>query len=64
MHMATFALDGPTRCSGLPVARYGSAELAAAFAPHFTAQLADEEQHHTPGGTAQHFTWLILQRGT
>jgi hypothetical protein len=31
--VATFALDGPTHCSGLPVARYGSAELAAAFAP-------------------------------
>jgi trans-aconitate methyltransferase len=40
--VATFALDGPTHCSGLPVARYGSAELAAAFAPHFTAHLADE----------------------
>ncbi len=61
--VATFALDGPTHCSGLPVARYGSAELAAAFAPHFTAHLADEEQHHTPWGTAQHFTWLVLQRG-
>ena len=61
--VATFALDGPTHCSGLPVARYGSAELATAFAPHFTAHLADEEQHDTPWGTAQHFTWLVLQRG-
>jgi trans-aconitate methyltransferase len=61
--VATFALDGPTHCSGLPVARYGSAELAAAFAPHFAAQMADDEQHHTPWGAVQHFTWLVLQRG-
>ena len=43
--------------------RYGPAELAAAFAPHFTAHLADDEQHHTPWGAVQHFTWLVLQRG-
>ena len=60
--VATFALDGPTHCSGLPVARYGPAELAAAFAPHFSAHLADDELHHTPWGTEQHFTWLVLQR--
>jgi trans-aconitate methyltransferase len=60
--VATFALDGPTRCSGLPVARYGPAELADAFAPHFTAHLADDERHHTPWGAEQHFTWLVLQR--
>lgn len=61
--VATFALDGPTHCSGLPVARYGPAELAAAFAPHFTAHRAEDEQHHTPWGAVQHFTWLVLQRG-
>jgi hypothetical protein len=60
--IATFALDGPTHCSGLPVTRYGPAELAAAFAPHFTPRLADDEQHHTPWGAEQHFTWLVLQR--
>jgi trans-aconitate methyltransferase len=60
--VATFAPDGPTHCSGLPVARYGPAELAAAFTPHFTAHLADDEQHHTPWGAVQHFTWMVLQR--
>lgn len=60
--VATFALDGPTHCSGLPVMRYDPAELAAVFAPHFTANLADEETHHTPWGAEQHFTWLVLQR--
>jgi trans-aconitate methyltransferase len=60
--IATFAHDGPPHCSGLPVERYGSAELAAVFASHFTAHLADDEQQHTPWGAVQHFTWLVLQR--
>jgi trans-aconitate methyltransferase len=60
--VATFAHDGPTHCSGLPVARYGPAELADVFTPHFTAHLAEDEQHHTPWGAEQHFTWLVLQR--
>jgi trans-aconitate methyltransferase len=61
--VAAFALDGPTHCSGLPVMRYGPAELAAAFAPHFATPRADDEQHHTPSGAVQHFTWVVLQRG-
>jgi hypothetical protein len=60
--VGTFALDGPDHCSGLPVMRYGAAELAAEFAPHFATHVVDDEQHHTPSGTAQHFTWLVLQR--
>ena len=60
--VATFALDGPARCSGLPVMRYGPAELAAALAPPFAMHLADDEQHHTPWGAVQHFTWVVLQR--
>lgn len=33
--VATFSPDGPDRCAGLPVRRYGSDELVAAFAPAF-----------------------------
>ena len=32
--VATFAIDGPTHCSGLPVARYGPDELAAGGEAH------------------------------
>jgi hypothetical protein len=60
--VATFALGGPTHCSGLPVARYGPDELAAQFAPHFASLIADDEQHHTPWGVKQHFTWQVLRR--
>jgi len=32
--VATFALDGPERCSGLPVVRYSPQSLAAEMGPH------------------------------
>ena len=41
--IATFALDGPETCSGLPVARYDSASLAQA--------LGSDSGSSTPGGT-------------
>ena len=33
--IATFAPDGPERCSGLPVCRYGGGQLADALGPMF-----------------------------
>ena len=33
--IATFALDGPEKCSGLPVARYDGASLAQTLGPGF-----------------------------
>ena len=43
--IATFGPDGPTRCSGLPVDRYGPDELAATLGDRF--QLVSS----APGGT-------------
>jgi len=61
--IATFAADGPERCSGLPVQRYDAATLAAEFAPHFTRIGDAREQHPTPFGTTQSFQYVLLQRG-
>jgi hypothetical protein len=60
--VATFAPDGPPRCSGLPVVRYDVVELAAALAP--TWQMIDEgrEAHRTPSGALQPFTWTAFRR--
>lgn len=60
--LGTFALDGPERCSGLPVCRYDANGLAAQFADAFT--LVDEcrEEHRTPAGTAQRFQFSVLRR--
>ena len=60
--LGTFAADGPTSCSGLPTARYDPAELAALFASHFTLTHSEHEQHTTPSGAQQHFTWVVLTR--
>ncbi len=60
--LGTFAADGPTRCSGLPVARYGPEDLAAAFGDGFRLTGSEREEHRTPGGAIQPFTWVTLQR--
>jgi SAM-dependent methyltransferase len=60
--IATFALDGPERCSGLPVARYDAAELAAQFAPAFAHRADSRELHRTPWDSEQAFTYVVLQR--
>ena len=38
--LGTFASDGPTRCSGLPTARYDADELAAQFSTGFERKAA------------------------
>jgi SAM-dependent methyltransferase len=60
--LATFAADGPTQCSGLPVARWGAHSLAARFAPDFSLQDSRHEEHVTPSGRIQPFTWILLKR--
>ena len=46
--IATFALDGPEKCSGLPVQRHDSASLAAELGPEFELIETRSETHHTP----------------
>ena len=60
--IATFAPDGPERCSGLPVCRYGENELAAEFMPAFEKIGASRHVHVTPAGREQPFTYIVLRR--
>jgi SAM-dependent methyltransferase len=62
MIVATFALDGPPTCSGLPVARYDEEGLAAQFGPQAVRLSARRERHRTPSGSEQPFTWVALRR--
>jgi ubiquinone/menaquinone biosynthesis C-methylase UbiE len=55
--VATFADDGPTRCSGLPVERYSATELHGAFGSPFQLLRSEREVHHTPTGVEQSFTY-------
>ena len=60
--IATFAGDGPERCSGLHVRRYEAEALAGEFAPAFERVGESREIHPTPFGTEQPFTYVVLRR--
>jgi SAM-dependent methyltransferase len=53
--IGTFSLDGPQRCSGLPVMRYDAASLAAVLGPRFRLLASRVEEHRTPWGASQIF---------
>jgi hypothetical protein len=59
--IATFASDGPERCSGLPVARYDAIDLERLL-DEFTVVESSREEHVTPSGTVQPFTWIAAHR--
>jgi len=59
--LAAFAGDGPTECSGLPTSRYDTDELVCAFGPAFALEHAEREEHATPFGTIQPFSWVVLR---
>lgn len=58
--IASFAPDGPERCSGLPVKRWSPEALAKALDLHLTA--SDRFVHVTPGGVAQRFQISLLRK--
>jgi hypothetical protein len=59
---ATFAPDGPSQCSGLPVTRYDAADLQAALGVSWQLIEEDRESHTTPSGRIQPFTWAVFRR--
>jgi len=60
--VAAFAPEGPESCSGLPVRRADPADLLRALGPGFVAVAARREEHRTPAGAIQPFTWLATRR--
>lgn len=59
--IATFAEDGPTRCSGLEVQRYSPASLQDVFGAGFERVHDEREVHVTPAGGEQAFTYCVLR---
>lgn len=55
--ISTFADDGPTQCSGLPVMRYSANALHAEFGENFFLKEHFKEDHSTPFGTTQKFVF-------
>jgi SAM-dependent methyltransferase len=60
--IATFALDGPERCSGLPVVRYDAARLAETLGEGFSLVETRSHQHTTPWHSVQQFQFSMFRR--
>lgn len=60
--IATFAPDGPERCSGLAVARYSPESLAAILGTAFMLVDSRRHVHHTPWGSTQPFQYSRFSR--
>jgi SAM-dependent methyltransferase len=60
--VATFAEDGPTECSGLPVMRYDADLLHSEFGAPFELLGHEREEHVTPTGRRQSFLYCFCRR--
>lgn len=60
--IAAFALDGPERCSGLPVQRYGPESLSRRLGAEFEPLGFESETHITPSGVTQEFVYGRFRR--
>ncbi|MGE8944513.1 class I SAM-dependent methyltransferase [Leptospira interrogans] len=60
--IGTFALDGPERCSGLPVMRYDPAGLASTLGREFVPVSSQSYRHQTPSGGVQAFQFSVFKR--
>lgn len=62
--IATFGVAGPTKCSGLPVERYDPSTIAALLGPDFDLAESVNDNHQTPAGGVQAFSFGRFIRKT
>jgi SAM-dependent methyltransferase len=60
--IATFAPDGPERCSGLPIVRYDAASLSRILGGDFMLVGERRHGHATPWGAVQQFQFSTFRR--
>ena len=60
--IATFAADGPEKCSGLPVNRTDPADLAKELGDGFTLIESRTHDHRTPGNASQSFQFSLFRK--
>src|ERR1700730_14400895 len=60
--IATFAPDGPERCSGLPVVRYDAESLGRVLGDAFELVETRRHEHMTPWGSEQRFQFSVFRR--
>jgi len=59
--VSTFGPEGPTKCSGLDVARYDADSLHKQFGVRFRLVDSTKEIHQTPFGTTQQFLYCYCR---
>jgi trans-aconitate methyltransferase len=59
--IATFAPDGPPKCSGLEIVRYDEASILSELGPSFALRESRRETHTTPWQTEQRFIYFRFQ---
>lgn len=62
--IATFALEAPPTCSGLPVQRYSVEQLEHTLGAEFALTRHQKELHLTPGGVEQMYLYCHFHRTT
>jgi len=60
--IGTFALDGPQRCSGLPVIRHDAGSIGAVLGSKFALLESCRHDHLTPTGITQKFQFSLFRR--
>jgi SAM-dependent methyltransferase len=56
--IASFAVGGPERCSGLPIVQYDAARIGAELGGNFRLIEERAEEHVTPAGKTQEFAYF------
>ena len=59
--IATFAPDGPERCSGLPIVRYDADSLSRTLGSAFVVLTSQRHTHLTPWGAGQQFQLSVFR---
>lgn len=59
--VGAFAPNGPQRCSGLPVVSYSATQLASLLGSSVSLVETRREEHVTPSGVSQPFTWIAAR---
>jgi len=60
--LATFADDGPEKCSGLQVCKYSEKDMGNSFSTIFKVKKSLKDKHLTPFGTIQSFTFSVFRK--
>ena len=59
--ISTFSLEGPNKCSGLPIQQYSEKSLLSELGKNFTLIDHQYNNHSTPSGNYQNFLYCCFQ---